>query len=338
MPSPDLSRTMPAIAISGPGGPEVLTMIAANIPQPGPGEVLIKVAAAGINRPDVLQREGRYPPPPGASPLPGLEVAGEIVAIGDGVKRWQLGDKVMALLSGGGYAGFAVAPARQCLPWPDSLTAIEAAAIPECLFTVWHNLIERGGLIAGESALIQGGCSGIGTMAIAIAKLRGARVFATAGGPDRARICETLGAERGIDYRNDDQATIIADATHGRGVDVVLDMVGGATLPRNLACLAENGRHVSIAVQAGAKAEIDIFQIMRRRLTLTGSTLRPLPVAEKARLCATIERIIWPEIAAGRLKPVIDSHFPLAKADMAHRRLESGQHVGKIVLTLDAVN
>ena len=334
----ETALSMPAIAIAAPGGPEVLTPVELPVPAPGPGEVLIRVAAAGVNRPDALQRQGHYPPPPGASPLPGLEVSGTVAAIGPGAGRWRAGDRVMALLPGGGYAGYAAVPAGHCLPWPETLSAVEAACLPEGLFTVWHNLFERGRLIAGESVLIQGGLSGIGTLAIAMARLRGATVYATAGGPERARRCEALGAARGIDYRAEDQAEAIKSATGGRGVDVVLDMAGGRTLTANLACLADDGRHVSIAFLAGARAEIDIRLVMQRRLTLTGSTLRPRPAAEKARMAGAIERAFWPEIAAGRLKPVIDSVFPLARAADAHRRLDGGGHVGKIALTLDGGN
>jgi putative PIG3 family NAD(P)H quinone oxidoreductase len=324
---------MLAIDPDQPGEAEVLRPVERPVPRPGPGEVLIAVAAAGVNRPDVLQRRGFYPPPAGASSIPGLEVAGTVVALGQGVAELQQGQPVCALVSGGGYAEYAVAPAGQCLPVPDALTMIEAAAVPETLFTVWTNLFERAFARDGEWALVHGGTSGIGTMAIALGKLFGLRLIVTCGSDEKCRRAEALGADHAVNYRGADFVEETKRITGGRGVDVVLDMVGGDYLPRNLDCLAEEGRHVSIAVQRGATAEINIAKVMMRRLCLTGSTLRARSIEFKSLVADELARTVWPHVAEGRLKPVIDSIFPLAEAAAAHRRMESGEHVGKIVLT-----
>ncbi|BCS33413.1 NAD(P)H quinone oxidoreductase [Luteitalea sp. TBR-22] len=324
---------MPAVEIREFGGPEVLTLVDRPVPVPGPGEVLIHVAAAGVNRPDVFQRKGAYAPPPGTSDLPGLEVAGTIVARGADVSRWQDGDQVCALLAGGGYAGYVVAPAGQCLPRPAGLSMVEAAAVPETFFTVWTNVFERGALRPGESLLVHGGTSGIGTTAIQLAVRHGATVLATAGSPAKCAACESLGAARAFDYRQVDFVEAVREATGGRGVDVILDMVGGEYVGRNLSVLADDGRLVQIALLQGAKATIDVGVIMRRRLTFTGSTLRPRPVAEKARLAAALEQHVWPWLEAGAVRPQIFRTFPLAEAAAAHALMESSAHIGKIVLT-----
>jgi putative PIG3 family NAD(P)H quinone oxidoreductase len=328
-----LPAAMPAVEIARPGGPEVLTATTRPVPQPGPGEVLIEVAAAGVNRPDVLQRQGNYPVPPGASDIPGLEVAGTIVALGSGVAGWAVGDKAMALLAGGGYAAYACAPAPQCLPVPKGFTMVEAAAVPETLFTVWTNVFERGRLKAGETLLVHGGASGIGTMAIQLASALGARVFATAGSPDKCRACERLGAEHAIDYKTTDFVETIRTRTGGKGADVILDMVGGDYVARNIAAGAVEGRIVSIAFLRGAKVEINLGSVMGKRLTLTGSTLRPRSVAEKGAIADCLRERALPLLDSGRVKPVIDSTYPLAQAADAHRRIDA-DHIGKIVLTL----
>jgi putative PIG3 family NAD(P)H quinone oxidoreductase len=299
---------------------------------PGADEVLIRVAAAGLNRPDVLQRMGGYPPPPGAPTIPGLEVAGEIVAVGADVPQEMLGQPVCALLSGGGYAEYAVAPFGQCLPVPAALTMVEAAAMPETLFTVWTNLFERAYATEGDTVLVHGGTSGIGTMAIALCRVFGVRCIVTAGGPEKCARAVELGAHAAIDYKAQDFVEEVRALTDGRGVQAVLDMVGGDYVARNLQCLADDGRHVSIAVQRGAMATIPVFEVMRRRLTLTGSTLRPRDSAWKGLVADELSRTVWPHVEAGRLRPVIDATFPLADAADAHRRMESGAHVGKIVL------
>lgn len=327
-----LPETMEAIDPDRAGGPDVLVATQRAVPRPGEGEVLIRVAAAGVNRPDVLQRRGLYPPPPGAPNIPGLEVAGEIVALGPGVATLVEGQAVCALLAGGGYAQYAVVPAGQCLPLPERLGAIEGAALPETVFTVWSNLFGRAFLRDGETVLVHGGTSGIGTMAIALCKLFGARILVTCGTDEKCRRAESLGAARAINYRTADFVDAVLQVTDGAGVDVVLDMVGGDYLPRNLACLAEEGRHVSIAVQRGAKAELDIGLVMRRRLSLGGSTLRGRSVTFKSLLADEIARHVWPAVEAGDVAPVIDSVFPLDRAADAHRRMEAGDHVGKIVL------
>ncbi|MBM3820498.1 MAG: NAD(P)H-quinone oxidoreductase [Acidimicrobiia bacterium] len=326
---------MICVEITKPGGPEVLKAAERPDPTPGDGEVLIAVEAAGINRPDILQRRGGYPPPPGASDIPGLEVAGTIKAVGAGAGEWRAGDRVCALVAGGGYASVCVAPAPQCLPVPASLDMVSAAAIPETFFTVWTNVFDRGRLKAGESALFHGGSSGIGTTAIQLAAARGARVFATAGSDEKCRACESLGAERGINYRTEDFAAAIKHLTDGRGVDVILDMVGGDYFAKNLASLAVDGRLVEIGFMGGnASAQLDLGQVLRRRLTVTGSTLRPRTVAEKGEIAAALRREVWPLIEQGRVKPVVFSTFPLANAAEAHRLMESSEHVGKIVLTV----
>jgi len=329
-----LPDTMRALEISQPGGPEVLVPATRPVPVPAAGEVLIKVAVAGVNRPDILQRQGYYPPPPGASDLPGLEVAGTIAALGPDVTDWQVGDTVCALLGGGGYAEYATAPTGQCLPVPDGLDLVQAAALPETVFTVWSNVFERAGLQAGESLLVHGGTSGIGTIAIQLAKALGATVFTTAGGPDKVAACRALGADHAIDYKAEDFVAMVKVATGKRGVDVVLDMVGGDYLPRNIDCLAMDGRHVSIAFLRGAKAELNMMPVMLKRLTLTGSTLRSRPLEQKAALARTVRDRVWPLVAAGKVRPVIATTFPLEQAADAHRLMESSTHVGKIMLTL----
>jgi NADPH2:quinone reductase len=331
-----LPKLMQAIDPATPGGPEVLTPVERPVPVPGPGEVLLRVAAAGVNRPDVLQRQGNYPPPPGASSIPGLEVAGEVVAVGADVPPELVGQPLCALIAGGGYAEYAVAPFGQCLSIPPSLTMIEAAALPETLFTVWTNLFERGYAMEGETALVHGGTSGIGTMAITLCNLFGVEVIVTAGSDDKVAACLAHGANHAINYKAEDFVARVRDLTEGRGVNVVLDMVGGDYVARNMKCLAEDGRHVSIAVQGGAMATVPVFEIMRRRLTLTGSTLRARDVAFKTLVADELARTVWPHVEAGRLKPVIDKVFPLAEAADAHRRMESGAHMGKIVLEIGA--
>jgi NADPH2:quinone reductase len=323
---------MLAIEISTPGEPDVLVPAERPMPVAGANELLIQVAAAGVNRPDVMQRRGKYPPPPGASDIPGLEVAGTVAALGEGVRDFRVGDKVCALVSGGGYAEYCVAPAPQCLPVPAGLDVVAAAAIPETFFTVWTNVFERGRLNSGESILIHGGSSGIGTTAIQLAHAWGARVFATAGSPEKCRACETLGAERGINYRDEDFVAAVRDATSGRGVDVVLDMVGAEYFPRNLEALAIEGRLVEIATQRGAKVELNIQTVMQRRLTITGSTLRARSIDEKGRVAAGVRNHVWPLIESGKVRPHIFRTFPLREAAAAHRLMESSAHIGKIVL------
>ncbi len=312
----------------------MLTLAERPDPRPATGEVLIAVAAAGINRPDILQRRGGYPPPPGASDIPGLEVAGTIAAIGDRVEGWHIGDRVCALVAGGGYATFCVAPAPQCLPVPASLDLVAAAAVPETFFTVWTNVFERGRLAAGEAALFHGGASGIGTTAIQLAAARGARAFATAGSDDKCRACEALGAERGINYRTEDFAGIVKERTGGRGVDLVLDIIGAEYFERNMAALAVDGRLVQIGLMGRpGTPPLDLSAVLRRRLTITGSTLRPRSVAEKGEIAAALRREVWPLLESGRVRPVVYRTFPLAEAASAHRLMESSEHVGKIVLT-----
>jgi NADPH2:quinone reductase len=329
-----LPKTMTVMEIPRPGGPEALVPGTRPLPQPGPGELLIKVAAAGINRPDVMQRQGNYNPPPGASDLPGLEVAGKVVALGQGVAGWKPGDEVCALLSGGGYAEFVAAPAPQCLPVPKGFSMVEAAALPETFFTVWTNVFERGRLQPGESFLVHGGASGIGTTAIQLARAWGARVFATAGADEKCRACERLGAERAVNYRTEDFVALLMGATGGKGIDVILDMVGGDYVARNLQLLAVEGRLVQIAVQKGAKAEINLLAIMQKRLNLTGSTLRPRTVEQKGAIAAALKAHVWPLLEAGKVKPVIDRTFPLRQAADAHRLMEASTHTGKIVLVV----
>jgi putative PIG3 family NAD(P)H quinone oxidoreductase len=330
-----LPTTMTAIEIASPGGPDALTPATRPVPKPGLGEVLIQVAAAGVNRPDVLQRQGNYPVPPGASDIPGLEVAGEIVALGPDTGEWQCGDRVMALLAGGGYAEYASAPAAQCLPVPKGFTMIEAAAVPETFFTVWTNVFERGGLRSGESLLVHGGASGIGTTAVQLGAAFGARVFATAGAREKCRACERLGAERAIDYKTEDFVEVVKQLTGGKGVDVILDMVGGDYVVRNVAAAAVEGRIVSIAFLRGAKVEINLAPIMAKRLVLTGSTLRPRSVEQKARIADALRAKVLPLLDSGQIKPVIDATFPLTRAADAHRRIDA-DHTGKIVLTVSS--
>jgi putative PIG3 family NAD(P)H quinone oxidoreductase len=321
-----------AVEISTPGPPEVLTPVDRPDPVPGAGDVLIRVKAAGVNRPDVLQRRGAYPPPPGASDLPGLEVAGTVEALGDGVTQWQVGDRVCALLSGGGYAELCVAPAVQCLPIPPAMDFITAAAVPETFFTVWTNVFDRGRLTAGETALFHGGSSGIGTTAIQLAVARGARVFATAGSDEKCRACEQLGAERCINYKTEDFVAVIKDVTKGRGVDLILDIVGGDYIARDLVALAVEGRLVVIGFMGGDTATLDFRRILGRRLTITGSTLRPRSPAEKGEIAEALRKDVWPLLETGTIKPVVYRTFPLADAAAAHRLMESSEHVGKIVL------
>ncbi|WP_309601367.1 NAD(P)H-quinone oxidoreductase [Sphingomonas sp.] len=322
---------MQAVEISAPGGPEVLRLVERPVPQPGADEVLVRVAAAGVNRPDVLQRMGAYPPPPGASDLPGLEIAGTVVAAGPGADM-LIGRRVCALVAGGGYAQYCVAPMGTCLPVPEVLRMTEAAAMPETLFTVWVNLFERGFAADGDTVLVHGGTSGIGTMAILLGKLFGLQVIVTCGSDDKCTAAKAIGAAHAINYRDKDFVEAVKQITCGKGVDVVLDMVGGDYLPRNLACMADDGRHVSIAFQRGATAEVPIMEIMRRRLTLTGSTLRPRDVQFKTMVADELAKTVWPYVEGNRLKPVIEKVFPLAEAAAAHARMESGEHVGKIVL------
>jgi putative PIG3 family NAD(P)H quinone oxidoreductase len=323
---------MNAVDPAGPGGAELLVPVERPVPRPGPGEVLIEIAAAGVNRPDVMQRMGFYPPPPGAPTIPGLEVAGTVAAVGEGLDHALIGSSVCALVTGGGYAEYCTAPATHCLPVPPSLSMVEAAAIPETLFTVWSNVFERGYAREGESLLVHGGTSGIGTMAILLGRLFGLTVFVTAGTDEKCARTRAIGAAEAINYRARDFVEEVRRITGGRGVDLVLDMVGGDYVPRNLACLTEEGRHVSIAMQRGAKAEVSIWELMRKRLVLTGSTLRSRSPEFKSLLAQEIERNVWPAVEAGALRPVIDSVYPLAAAVDAHRRMESSDHVGKIVL------
>jgi putative PIG3 family NAD(P)H quinone oxidoreductase len=323
---------MTAIDPAAPGGPEVLRAVTRPVPTPGAGELLVRVHAAGVNRPDVMQRQGKYPPPPGAPSIPGLEIAGVVVALGDGVGAEMLGQSVCALVAGGGYAEYALATAGQCLPVPPSLTMIEAAAIPETLFTVWTNLFERAYAAQGDAVLVHGGTSGIGTMAIALGRLFGLTVIVTAGSDAKCVAARDLGAAHAINYKTQDFVAEVKAFTDGRGVQAVLDMIGGDYVPRNLTCLAEDGRHVSIAIQRGAEATVPLWEIMRRRLTLTGSTLRARDAAFKALVADELSRTVWPHVEAGRLKPAIDQVYPLTEAAAAHARMEAGDHVGKIVL------
>jgi NADPH2:quinone reductase len=325
---------MKCIEISKPGGPEVLVLAERPTPAPKDNEILVKVSAAGVNRPDVLQRMGRYPIPPGASDLPGLEIAGEVVACGTAVKMWRIGDQVCALVSGGGYAEYCVAPEVQALPVPKGLTDLEAASLPETFFTVWSNVYDRARLAPGESLLVQGGSSGIGVTAIQIAAAMGNRVFATAGSDEKCAACLKLGAEKAINYRTQDFAAEVKAATGGKGVDVVLDMVGGDYVPRELKALADDGRLVFIAMLGGAKTELDINEVLRRRLVVTGSTLRPRPIEFKGAIAKNLREKVWPHIEDGRIKPVIYETFPLAQASEAHRLMESSKHIGKIVLAV----
>ncbi|HXV23351.1 MAG TPA: NAD(P)H-quinone oxidoreductase [Alphaproteobacteria bacterium] len=329
-----LPETMCAIEIKSPGGPEVLVPALRPLPRPVKGEILVRVAAAGVNRPDVLQRQGGYPPPKGASDIPGLEIAGTVVAVGEGVSRWEEGDELCALVAGGGYAEFCTVPEPQALPIPDGLDLVRAAALPETFFTVWTNLFERARLAAGETCLVHGGSSGIGTTAIQLARAFGARVFATAGTHMKCQVCEKLGAERAINYREEDFVAIIQNCTGDRGVDVILDMVGGDYIQKNISLLATEGRLVNIAYLKGSKVEVNFLPVMLKRLTLTGSTLRPRSVAQKGAIARSLEEKVWPLIAAGRIAPVIEGRFPLRRAADAHRLMETGAHIGKIVLVV----
>jgi len=330
---PALPREMTAIEIAAPGGPEQLKPTKRPVPVPGSDDVLIRVAAAGVNRPDIMQRQGRYPPPPGASDLPGLEVAGEVAAVGANVSSFNVGDKVTALLAGGGYAEYAVASAALCLTVPAGLSMVEAAAIPETFFTVWTNLFERGRCKAGDTVLIHGGTSGIGTTAIQLATALGARVFATAGSDDKARACERLGALRGINYKTEDFVEVLREATEGRGVDVILDIVGGSYLAHNLEIAAVEGRLCVISLLGGARAELNLGVMLSKRLTVTASTLRARTVPEKAAVADAVHCHVWPLLIDGRVRPVIYKTFPLADASAAHALMETSNHIGKIVLT-----
>jgi NADPH2:quinone reductase len=323
---------MVVVEIREPGEPDVLVPAERPKPAPGAGEVSIKVAAAGVNRPDVFQRRGRYPPPPGASDIPGLEVSGVIDVLGPGVSEWHVGDMVCALVTGGGYAEYCVAPAPQCLPIPHGMDVVTAAAIPETFFTVWTNVFQRGRLQPNESILVHGGSSGIGTTAIQLAKARGSRVFATAGSAEKCAACERLGAERAINYRDADFVAVVRDLTGGRGVDVVLDMVGGEYFARNIDVLGVEGRLVEIATLQGVKAELNIQTIMQRRLTITGSTLRARPVADKGAIAAALRQHVWPLLESGAVTPIVHATFPLVHAAEAHRVMESSAHIGKLVL------
>jgi NADPH:quinone reductase len=324
---------MIAVEISHPGGPEVLLPVERPLPAAGPGEILIRVEAAGVNRPDIMQREGKYPPPPGASDLPGLEVAGTVTHAGDG-SRWRPGDRVCALVSGGGYAEFCAAPAVQCLPIPRGMDAVTAAAIPETYFTVWTNLFQRGQLRAGERVLIHGGTSGIGSTAIQLARAFGARPYATAGSEDKCEACRRLGAVDAINYRTRDFVEAVREMTGEEGVDVVLDIIGGDYLPRNIECLRLHGRLLQVGLIGGAKSLINLRPILQNRLTLTGSTLRPRTAEEKGAIARELEERVWPLLADGEVGPVVHATFPLREAAQAHRVLESGEVVGKVVLTV----
>ncbi len=330
----DLPQTMTAIAISAPGGPEALKPEERQVPQPGPGEVLVKVAAAGVNRPDVLQRLGLYPPPQGAPDIPGLEIAGTVVLRGDDATRWGVGGRITALVPGGGYAEYCTVHEDNALPLPAPLSLAQAACLPETVFTVWHNLFQRGGLKAGETTLIHGGTSGIGTTAIQLAKAYGAKIIVTAGSDAKCRAAEDLGADRAVNYRSEDFVEAARAHTAGAGADVILDMVGGEYVTRNYQAAAVEGRIVQIAFLKGPVAEADFRLLMVKRLTHTGSTLRARSVAFKAGLAKAVEEAVWPLIADGRFRPVMDSEFPLIEAADAHRRIDEGSHIGKIVLTV----
>jgi NADPH2:quinone reductase len=329
-----LPPQMKCIEIGTPGGPDVLRLAERPTPLPGPGEVLVRVAAAGVNRPDVVQRQGHYPPPPGASDIPGLEIGGTVVSLGEGVGSLNVGQQVCALVTGGGYAEYCPAAADLCLPLPEGYDPLRGAALPETFFTVWHNLFHRARLQPGESLLVHGGTGGIGTAAIQMAKAFGARVFATAGNAEKCQACRALGADIAIDYKAQDFVQVVAAETGGKGVNVILDMVGGDYLSRNIQCLAVEGRHVSIAFQKGSKAEVNFLPVMVKRLTLTGSTLRPQAVAQKAAIARDLRAKVWPLLDAGRMAPIVFATFPLARAADAHRLMESSTHIGKIMLTV----
>ncbi|MPY89765.1 MAG: zinc-binding dehydrogenase [Luteitalea sp.] len=328
----EIPESMKVMGIREPGGPEVMQFESRPVPQPGPAEILIRVQAAGVNRPDVMQRLGRYPPPPGASDVLGLEIAGTVVKCGSGVTRWVPGESVCALLAGGGYAEYAVAPEPQCLPLPEGITAREAAVLPETFFTVWTNVFDRGKLEKGETLLVHGGTSGIGTTAIQLGVAWGATVYTTAGTNEKCEACLRLGATHAVNYRADDFGEVLRRETAGRGIDVILDIVGGDYFPKNIALLALEGRLVQIALLRGTTVSLDLGDAMRRRLTITGSTLRPRSVAEKGAIAESLLTHVWPLIATGRVRPVIHAAFPLSEASAAHRLMESGEHIGKIVL------
>lgn len=327
-----LPATMTAIGIKAPGGPDVLVPQERPVPAPGPGEILVKVAAAGVNRPDVVQRQGHYPPPPGAPDIPGLEIAGEVVARGADATRWSIGDSVAALVIGGGYAQYCVAHESHAFAVPKGYAMADAAAMPETFLTVWHNVFERGALARGETLLVHGGSSGIGTTAIQLGKAFGARVVVTAGSADKCKACLQIGADAAINYKEQDFVEEVKRLTEGRGVDVVLDMVAGSYIARDVQCLAEDGRIVIIAVQGGVKSEFNAGDVLRRRLTITGSTLRPRPESFKAAIAASLRANVWPLLEAERIKPIVHRVFEASQAAAAHRLMESGEHVGKIVL------
>lgn len=333
--SQEIPTSMRAIEITKPGAPEVLRPTTRPTPEPGPGEVLIKVDAAGINRPDIMQRQGMYPPPPGAPDIPGLEVAGRVVRIGERAARWKINDRVCALVAGGGYAEYVTAPDEQCLPIPGELSMAEAASLPETFFTVWANVFDRAHLSDGESLLVQGGSSGIGVTAIQLAHALGNRVFVTAGSDEKCRACEQFGAERAINYKREDFVTVVKELTDGRGVDVILDMVAGDYVPRELECLADDGRLAIIAFLGGTKVQLNLTDVLVRRLTISGSTLRPRPVLFKGKLARALEEKVWPLISAGKIKPVIHSRFALDKACDAHALMESSAHIGKLILEVN---
>ncbi len=327
-----LPDRMTAIGIKTPGGPEALAPEERPVPQPGPTEVLVRVKAAGVNRPDVMQRKGHYPPPPGAPDIPGLEIAGDVVAIGTNVTRWKIGDRICGLVAGGGYAEYCVADESNALSIPKGFSYVEAAALPETFMTVWHNVFERGALKAGESVLIHGGSSGIGTTAIMLAKQFGATVFITAGSAEKCEACRKIGADVAIDYNKEDFVTVVKEATGKKGVDLILDMIGGDYVDRNFEAAAVEGRVVQIATQKGTKVTTDLRRLMLKRLTHTGSTLRARPVADKAAIARALEAKVWPLLEAGKVKPVIDSTYPLSRASDAHARMETSLHIGKIML------
>ena len=324
---------MTAVEISAAGAPEVLKPTRRPVPQPQAGEVLVRVQAAGVNRPDVMQRMGMYPPPPGASDIPGLEIAGEVVALGEGVSSPAIGDSVCALVSGGGYAEYCAAPAALCLPYPKGYTTVQAGALPETFFTVWTNVFDRGRLASGESLLVHGGSSGIGSTAIQLAKALGATVYTTAGSTEKCEFCTEIGADLAINYQDEDFVEKVKAATNKRGVDVILDMVGGDYYPRNMQCLAVEGRLVQIALQKGPKSDMNLLPIMLNRLTVTGSTLRPRTVAQKAEIGHSLRANVWPLLEQGRVRPIVHETFPLADAAGAHKLMESSRHMGKIMLT-----
>jgi NADPH:quinone reductase len=332
----ELPARMTAIGIKSPGGPEVLAPEERPVPVPGPSELLVRVKAAGVNRPDVMQRKGQYPPPPGAPDIPGLEIAGEIVALGDKVTRWKIGDRICALVSGGGYAEYCLTDEATALTIPKGFSFVEAAALPETFMTVWHNVFERGALKAGETLLVHGGSSGIGTTAIMLAKAFGAKVIATAGSPEKCEACRKLGADVAIDYNKEDFVAVTKEATDKKGVELILDMIGGDYVDRNFEAAAVEGRIVQIATQKGPKVTIDLRRLMLKRLTHTGSTLRARPVADKAAIARAVEAKVWPLLESGKVRPVIDSTFPLAKASEAHARMETSLHIGKIMLEVAA--